>query len=37
MTEWREIYDYWFGAPGADGHGDVREFWFGTGGNADAQ
>lgn len=28
MAEWREIYDYWFGAPDSDGHGDVREFWF---------
>lgn len=28
MSEWREIYDFWFGAPGSDGHGDVREFWF---------
>jgi len=28
MTEWREIYDYWFGAPDSDGHGEVREFWF---------
>lgn len=28
MAEWRDIYDFWFGAPGSDGHGDVREFWF---------
>lgn len=28
MSEWREIYDFWFGAPGSEGHGDVREFWF---------
>ena len=28
MAEWREIYDFWFGVPGSDGHGDVREFWF---------
>ncbi|MFT5488865.1 MAG: hypothetical protein ACI9JL_001129 [Paracoccaceae bacterium] len=28
MAEWREIYDFWFGAPGSEGHGDVREFWF---------
>jgi hypothetical protein len=25
MAEWREIYDFWFGAPGSEGHGDVRE------------
>jgi len=37
MTEWREIYDYWFGAPGADGHGDVREFWFGGGPSVDRE
>lgn len=28
MAEWREIYDFWFGAPGTEGHGNVREFWF---------
>ena len=28
MAEWRDIYDFWFGAPGGDGHGAVREFWF---------
>jgi len=37
MTDWREIYDYWFGAPGADGHGDVREFWFGGGPSVDSE
>lgn len=28
MAEWHDIYDYWFGAPGGVGHGEVREFWF---------
>ena len=28
MAEWGDIYDFWFGAPGSDVHGDVREFWF---------
>jgi len=28
MADWRDIYDFWFGAPGSDGHGEVREFWF---------
>lgn len=28
MAEWREIYEFWFGVPDSDGHGDVREFWF---------
>jgi uncharacterized protein (DUF924 family) len=28
MAEWREIYDYWFGAPESSRRGDVREFWF---------
>lgn len=28
MAEWRDVYDFWFGAPGSDGHGDVRDFWF---------
>lgn len=28
MAQWREIYDFWFGTPASDGHGDVREFWF---------
>jgi len=37
MTDWSEIYDYWFGAPGADGHGDVREFWFGGGPSVDSE
>ena len=28
MAQWREIYDFWFGTPASNGHGDVREFWF---------
>ena len=28
MERWREIRDYWFGAPGSAGHGEVREHWF---------
>ena len=28
MDRWREIYDYWFGAPGSPEHGTVRAFWF---------
>lgn len=31
MTDWHEIYEFWFGKPGEAGHGDVREFWFGGG------
>tara|TARA_R110002126_G_scaffold223984_1_gene368904 strand:+ start:132 stop:737 length:606 start_codon:yes stop_codon:yes gene_type:complete len=28
MAAWKDIYDFWFGAPGSEGHGEVREFWF---------
>ena len=28
MERWRAIYDFWFGAPGSEDHGTVREFWF---------
>jgi uncharacterized protein (DUF924 family) len=37
MTDWQDIYDYWFGAPGAEGHGEVREFWFGGGPSVDRE
>lgn len=33
--DWHDIYDFWFGAPGGAGHGDVREFWFGGGPSVD--
>lgn len=35
MDRWREIYDYWFGAPGSPEHGTVRDFWFGGGPDVD--
>lgn len=37
MQEWREVYDFWFGAPDTAGHGKVRELWFGGGPEADTE
>ncbi len=37
MAEWREIYDYWFGAPAADGHGEFRAFWFASTADTDRE
>lgn len=37
MAEWREVYDFWFGAPDSAGHGDVREFWFASTPDIDRQ
>ena len=37
MAEWRKIYDYWFGDPAADGHGEVREFWFASTADTDRE
>ena len=37
MNDWREIYSFWFGEPGSDGHGAVREMWFGGGPEVDAE
>lgn len=37
MERWREIYDYWFGAPGSPEHGTVREIWFRGGPSVDAE
>ncbi|MFN3566225.1 MAG: DUF924 family protein [Burkholderiaceae bacterium] len=28
MTTPRDVLDFWFGAPGAAGHGTARDFWF---------
>lgn len=37
MADWEEIYEFWFGAPGSEGHGDVREFWFAGGPSLDEE
>lgn len=37
MTDWHEIYEFWFGAPDSEGHGDVREIWFGGGLSVDRE
>tara|TARA_R110000787_G_scaffold85451_6_gene182294 strand:- start:1143 stop:1754 length:612 start_codon:yes stop_codon:yes gene_type:complete len=34
---WRDIYDFWFGAPGTSAHGTVRDMWFGGGPELDAE
>ena len=34
---WSEVYEFWFGAPGSDTHGKVRDFWFGGGPETDAE
>lgn len=37
MTDWHEIYEFWFGAPDCAGHGDVRDIWFGGGPSVDRE
>jgi uncharacterized protein (DUF924 family) len=37
MGDWAEIYEFWFGAPNSEGHGGVREFWFGGGPGVDRE
>lgn len=37
MERWRDIYDYWFGAPESPEHGEVREFWFRGGPEVDRE
>lgn len=37
MSNWEEIYAYWFGAPGSPAHGEVRDFWFGGGPEIDRE
>ncbi|MGB0629232.1 MAG: DUF924 family protein [Alphaproteobacteria bacterium] len=35
--DWSEVYGFWFGEPGTESHGDVREFWFGGGSEVDEE
>jgi uncharacterized protein (DUF924 family) len=37
MTTPQAVLDYWFGVPGAPGHGAAREFWFRKSESTDAQ
>lgn len=37
MENWRDIYGFWFGAPGTKGNGDVRDIWFGGGPSVDRE
>jgi uncharacterized protein (DUF924 family) len=37
MERWREIYDFWFGAPGSDERGTARDMWFGGGPEVDRE
>ena len=37
MDRWEDIYDFWFGAPGSDAHGEVREMWFRGGPEVDRE
>ncbi len=37
MNDWREIYSFWFGEPGSDDHGAVREMWFRGGPEVDEE
>lgn len=34
---WSDVYEFWFGAPGSDTHGEVRDFWFGGGPEVDTE
>lgn len=37
MTDWCDIYEFWFGKPGEEGHGEVREIWFAGGPSVDRE
>lgn len=37
MADWHEIYDFWFGAPDSDDHGNARKFWFVSGPSVDRE
>ena len=34
---WSDAYDFWFGSPGSESHGKVRDFWFGGGPEIDTE
>ena len=34
---WSDVYDFWFGSPGSESHGKVRDFWFGGGPEIDTE
>ncbi len=34
---WSDVYEFWFGSPGSEGHGMARDFWFGGGPEIDAE